>query len=551
MTKFIEPNGPSALALTLSATGICIVLQFWLALTMEVNWDEFFFLSHIYNYQRGELAMALQSFHVHLLGWVTAIPGDEIDQVEAGRLFMLTCFAVTCFFVYSLSRLFASRMAALVAVLVFASAGYSIVHGASFRADPLAAFLAMASLVLIARGNGPVCAVVAGLLAGAAGMITVKVILYAPAFLGIAAWRLLKADDSRRIMVRLGVSAVSAVACFAILYFIQLGLLPEDVSEVARPGLGNAAETQVSAGLAPRRKEMTQFVFQSPLQTVLLITGLGLSIAMLRDRAHRAAAIAVLGCGATLLCLILYRNAFPYFFPFILAPSAILAAWAAHHVGALGKHALLLTVGLVAPAVAVAAKWSNHDQSVQQQLVSEVHRMFPEPVAYIDRNSMIASFPKKGFFMSTWGMQNYRRAGTPVLADVLASDTVPLVIANGPALQNAFGELDGLSPALALLDEDKETLRANYIHHWGPLWVAGKAVQATPRGTRVDILVPGTYTVEGATALIDGLQVGPGQSVSLQRGQHLLRSSDRVTLRWGTHLRRPAEPFVGTVYKGF
>jgi hypothetical protein len=78
-----------------AAIALCVALQAWLAVVMEINWDEFFYLSHIYAYQRGEFGGALQRFHVHLLGWLTSIPGNEIDQIVVGRFVMLLCEAGT------------------------------------------------------------------------------------------------------------------------------------------------------------------------------------------------------------------------------------------------------------------------------------------------------------------------------------------------------------------------------------------------------------------------------------------------------------------------
>ena len=296
-----------------------------------------------------------------------------------------------------------------------------------------------------------------------------------------------------------------------------------------------------------------QFVLLSPVQTILLLTGFGATAAQLARRERRAEALAVLGCGATLLCLLFYRNAFPYFFPFVLAPAAILAARAAEDVPALKKHAVLLAVALVAPAAVIANIWRTHDQQGQQQIATAVRTIFPRPVHYIDRNSMIAGYPKRGFFMTTWGMQNYRRAGVPVFGQVLALDTVPLVIANGPALQNAFGELPELPADYSLLDEDKAVLRGNYIRHWGPLWVAGKTLRSTPRGVRFQITVPGTYTLEGADATIDDRAMRAGQALALSRGAHVIQSAEDsfVTLRWGDRLPRPTQPFIGPIYRGF
>lgn len=533
---------------------LCLVLQGWLALVMEINWDEFFYLSHLYSYERGELGSALQTFHVHLFNWLTRIGGNEIDQIVAGRLVMLVCEAATCVLIYLLARLFVSPKSALMAVLAFASAGFTIIHGASFRADPLAACLMMGGLVVIARAKPALTSMAAAaLLAAVAAMITVKVALYAPAFVGVAAWRILSANERKRVVLWLAGTAAATIVAFIALYLAQLVLMPRATNASSRASLGNAAQTQLGAGLLPRSREVLQFFFTSPVQVLLLLSGAAAAVPILQDRGRLAEALALIGCGATLLCLLFYRNAFPYFFPFILAPAALLAGAAVERIGLFSRHPLLLATGAMVPAAIVAEQWSTHDQVSQRQLLTEVHRIFPRAVAYIDRNSMVASFPKRGFFMSTWGMANYR-TGAPVFANVLDADVVPLLIINGPALEHAIGMTPELPLPYRLWPRDERVLRENFIPHWGRIWVAGKRLKTNGKDSSFIIRIPGVYTLEGSAAEIDGKRVAPGATVTLPRGFHVVKSTAATveTLRWGNNLYKPTEPpKAGPIYRGF
>jgi len=197
----------------MAAIAACLLLQAWLAMTMEINWDEFFYLSHLYDYQRGEMTKALQSLHVHLLGWITCLPGNEIDQVIAGRFVMLAFLTGTCVLIYKLAREYFSPAASAIAVLAFASAGTTIVHGASFRADPISAAFLMLSLATLARAKPSLQSMIlAGASVAVAAMITIKVGLYAPAFLGIAMWRLREKDQRPAVLKWLvGVAAAAAI----------------------------------------------------------------------------------------------------------------------------------------------------------------------------------------------------------------------------------------------------------------------------------------------------------------------------------------------------
>ena len=47
------------------------------------------------------------------------------------------------------------------------------------------------------------------------------------------------------------------------------------------------------------------------------------------------------------------------------------------------------------------------DNSEQRATLAAVHEIFPEPVAYIDRCSMISRYNKVGFFMASWQIAEY------------------------------------------------------------------------------------------------------------------------------------------------
>lgn len=557
LVNFSEAKVRRNRATLMIAIGLCLLLQAWLVFTLEINWDEFLYLSQIYDYQRGEMTKALQTMYVHLLGWVTAVPGDEIDQIVVGRVFMLACVISTCVSTYLLARAFVSRSAALLAVLAFASAGFTVIHGASFRADPLTAAILMTTLALLARAPMRLSTMLAAALAIAmAAMITVKVVLYAPAFAGVAWWRVATASDRARALRWFGAVAVAAALAFGILYAIQLSLLPDASNANSQKMLGNAASTTLlDAGLVPRSREIWRAALLSPWQSLLMIAGVAALVTGFRLRTDRASLVAVTGCGAVALSLLFYRNAFPYFFPFIMPPVCLLVAWAIERIALLRPPLvrLALVVPMLIPAVTVAVQWSVRGQDRQAAIIAAVHSIFPRPVPYIDRNGMVASFPKRGFFMSTWGMQSYQ-ARKPIFADVLAREPVPLLILNHPALGQAVGTVESLNGQPLLFEADRQVLRDNYIEHWGPIWVAGKLLVVGSEDRPFSIAIPGVYTLEGGPAQIDGKTIGNRGTVRLARGEHRIRGkrAGSIALRWGRNLRRPEEPPpAGPVYFGF
>jgi len=189
-----------------------------------------------------------------------------------------------------------------------------------------------------------------------------------------------------------------------------------------------------------------------------------------------------------------------------------------------------------------------------------VHRLFPEPVGYVDRCAMVSTFPHAGFFMSTWGMEGYHARGRPVFAEILRRDQPVFIVANNTQLNIALPDdlrRRYIPPAYDLLAEDLALLRDNYVHHWGPLYVAGKRVEiesaAEPAGFEVSIA--GIYTLEAAEAVrIDGEPVAPGEAVMLTQGMHQLAADapGGYVLRWGDNLPLPDQlPPRKALFTGF
>jgi hypothetical protein len=199
----------------------------------------------------------------------------------------------------------------------------------------------------------------------------------------------------------------------------------------------------------------------------------------------------------------------------------------------------IIAAGMLLSASLLLPKIGLDDQFEQRKTIDAVHQIFPQPVRYIDASSMIATFPREGFFMSGWGMAEYRKR-PPFFEARLRARQVPLLLANGAALERGLGIRGSANDGLH--SEDRVVLRENFIPHWGPVWVAGKQVRLGTNPTQIEILTPGPYTVEGATVTLDGQEYRPGDIVILSRRAYALAGvpGGNVTLRWGNRLARPA-----------
>ena len=533
-----------------------IVLQLWFAFFLNINWDEYYFLSQIYDFRMGRLAMPMQTFHVELLEWLTALPLSEPDQIVVGRVFMLACEGGMLACLYAIGRTWFAPRAMALALAAYVTSGWVLGHGVSFRTDALAAFLIAASLALMFRARDWPAMLIAGALAAIALLVTIKAAFWLPAFAAAFIWRSREHGIARTAgLFAAATAALLAVGAGAWLFHTtNLAMpagnaaMPADLSAASQRTAGYFDRLMGSQPWFPRWGYIRSWLMLSAIPVVLVVGGV---IGAVRG-GDRLVAVVLGLLVVPVFSLALYRNAFPYFFPFIFAPACLAAAAADRMLGAPVRFALTaaMAIGLGAQAFVLM----DRDQSAQRQIAAAAHQIFPDPVPYIDRNSMLPSFPKVGYFMSTWGVDDQRATGRPALKPVIETHQPPLVIANSPQLVAAFG-LAADTEGRQLLDEDAQALRENYVHHWGPIWVAGKRLTVAPEGGQFELAIPGRYTIECSGRLtIDGVQRACGTVVSLATGQHLVsaRRPTPLLLRWGDHLLRPSIPEpTRPIYYGF
>ena len=533
---------------------VLLGLKFHLIFLQNVNWDEFIFLAKVHSALRGELPSALQTGYVHAFTWLPRISANEMDQVIAARAVMLVLQAGTCGFIFAVGRkLFGSAAAAVFGVLTYLAFSYTIDHGTSFRADPIAVFLLMAALWLLVRDRGGwVETASAGILTALAGIVTIKSILYVPT-LGLAVLFLRGDRYSRQRVAEFFIFGVSALMAFLAIYLMHRYSLDAAKSYSAMNTVGKSTDKVILFDhLFPRREYIDSTLSHDSLIWFLLLAGFGAAIGTTLIQKRHRRGMGLVGMGLPLLTLAFYRNAFPYYYVFALAAPAVLVAGvialAEKRLGntKIWYFRIVFVVLVILLSISLVGRYAsnNVDRTIsQRQLIDSVHRMFPQPVPYIDRSSMIPSFRKVGFFMSTWGIENYRESGHPIMRDLLVEQRPVFLIANVHSLMLNHPYRIGRH---SLIMEDFDVLRNNFIPHWGIIWIAGKKLDLVMGGAeyQFEILLPGTYTVEGqASVVIDGIERVPGASIELGTGYHTALShqaSRSITLRWGTALYRPA-----------
>lgn len=522
----------------------------------NLNWDEFFFLSHIHSIARGEAIQPLQTFYVRLFGWLPKTGGDEISQIMLARTLFLLLLGLSMYFLYRISERFFSRASALFAVAISLSVTNVINHGPSFRFDTLTLVLVMFALyALLKRDFGWWLA--AALATALAMLVTVKTVFFLPAILAVALYIAAEEKWSRKFMINAAVAAAVAVAVFAGLFLMHLSLLGQGIAggaEASGEMLAHSGGKMFGQGvLAPRLPTLLFSLVQNPAQWLVTLAGIGMAGLAIRNPAQRWRAVVVVALALPLFTPLIYRNAFSYFYVLIIPPATLATGYfvekyreRAEHGGASAR--LLILAPLLVAIVTSAGFYKGRlqDQRIaQSETVRLVHELFPRPVPYIDRNAMIASFPKVGFFMSSWGVENYRAKNLPVMEDLLREKAPVFLLANTLLLDlDGGGGSEILEERRMLLDEDLETLQDNFIHFWGIVYLAGKKFDfAGGRSQPFEILLPGPYTLEAAGRVtIDGVPIEPGGVVKLGRGAHLMQATAGLAAAVLVYGDNPARP---------
>ena len=550
------------------------VVYIFLIFRTNINWDEFSFLSRIYNYQNGRPVGTLQSFYVHLFGWLTNIKGWEIEQIISARFIQLIILFSCMGLLYAISRRFFSVTEALLTVFLVLSYTDIIRHGFSFRYDPICLFFFLLSLYLMLKGK-IISAVFAGLFLSLSFLTSIKTILYLPTIVALFVISIHSSKNRKQTIKIYLIFAFCSICWLSILYLWHSYMLSNTVLKLRLPQNLMKVEASISAAgskvlwtgkFFPR----STFIFRSFLENsgtwFVIISGFFLSIIHLFSSQDRKRYSMVLSFILPLSSLLFYRNAFSYFFVFIIPPALIISGVYFE----LSKYykkqghtnfAIILVLAPVIIATVNSAKLINyrlkdHIQS-QRELITLIHKIFPEPVPYIDRNGMIASFPSVGFFMSTWGIEDYRKKNIPIMRSILEKQQPKFLIADTPILRIDDERWFGQDKSIyRLLDKDYNILKKNFIPQWGALYVPGKSFNQLSKGKMqmFEILIEGKYTVEADKDInIDGKHVVPGEVVLLTKGQHRIESAEdqSVVLRWGANLYRPNKsPSKRIIYVG-
>lgn len=479
-----------------------------LAYTRNVNWDEFFYLSHVYAHLDGRLDRPLQTAFVHAFSWVQYLPGYESEQISVLRLLMTGFLAITCYGIYRIAALLSDANAALIAVIAFMTSGFVFGFGSNFRADPMAAAGLMSALTIIMVSRmSPVQMIGVAILAALSLLVTIKAILYLPAFLGAVVWRWKDPGVSGRIIVS---------GCFGV---ILAGLLYGLHSSGVVPGVGRDTSSSMNDALRTALLENSLFTRWQTFKVWILLSASSVVLAIHGIRRAESRRLTLTLVAFTLpfiVSLIFYRNAFDYFLPYIVPPMIVVVAVGVARVGE-GLVRMLCLIIMLSLGIKQAALAISEDANDQRATLEEVHRLFPEPVYYIDEVGMVSSFKRSTFFMSSWGVTRYRAMERPAVREAIARYSPPLLLANRALLRNAMERPEQFDNPSLLVKEDREALHQTYVHYAGAVWLAGRSFTLSSQTQEVSLPFDGRYRLDSlASIVVNGETMQPGATVTIE-----------------------------------
>lgn len=532
-----------------AAVVLLLAMQATMVFTRAINWDEYFFFHQVTEFAGGTLTLPLQTIHVRLFGWLPDLFATSVDHIVVARVAMFGFELGTLACIFLLARKFSDQVVAAMTTLLYLSAGYVLQHGFSFRVDPMVTFALMAALAVLAHSRFSVWGVITfGLFAGIAGMISVKAVLYFPAFAGIALMRLDESNWSKDGIIRIAACALAAIISFAVFFMLHSHGLSDGRTSAAQGGtlLGNAAGWMFFIGVPPYWTMAVKSAMMAPLMYAAIVVS---PFMLWRGKRSRHQKIGLIGLWMPLISIFFYTNTAAYFYVFVLAPVAVACVDAVRW--AIDKYCAIVTASaLVSIATGI---WILEDRTTidrQRQLEKNVYAIFAQPVTYMDHNYMLGAWPKANGFMTPWNMNRYRATGEPEYRAALLSNEVPLVLANWWTIRAMLDKKDDT----LLVPDDNAAMRDNYVNISEFIWLAGKEFPAASGPLESEFLVPGIYTLESGSLTINGEQLVQGDTITISRGRHTILNANNEPARlvWGDNLAIPSDLLgPGPLYAGF
>lgn len=522
----------------------------------------------MYKYLDGSLKHSENIFHVHFFSWLKYFGPNEVDQIIVARVVMYLFFLGTCYYLFLIARYYLDEISALFSLLCYQSFVFTAINGSSFRHDSIAIFFLMFALYyFLVKENTPIFRVAAGLAIAIAMVFTIKSAIYLATFCGLIVIKFLFSRNFYKTLVSDSIFIFTFFLCYIIINKFHISTIPDMSIATQFDSISKIYSTFIlPKQFFPQFKIFLLLYKFDRITWLLLSSGIILLIIDCAKKPYVLKNIGLFSLLIPLFSILIYRNAFPYFYVFAMPPATIFCGyllWKLIH-SVKFKHQIIYFVLIVVfgsvifkNLVTYYASINSNQIGFQKEILNVIHKMFPDPVPYIDGSFMVSSFPDTDLFLSSAGMEGYLKVGEPIMEGLLTAKKPRFLLANIAHL-NLHSEAPAKSyKGVSLMIKDWQILKDNFIHHWGPIWVTGKQFKFKNKNEikRFKIAVPGIYTTEGnENVLIDGRLIQIGDVVSLKAGDHIIKSQNspgRTSLRLGENLYRPiVDPPIERIFLG-
>jgi len=492
------------------------------------------------------------------------VSDNEVIQIIAARAILFLLFLASGYLLYRIARHFVNRTGALFAVLCWVSFSNVILHAASLRYDSFCSFFFLLACFVLLKENGArFWSAIAGIAMGISLLISLKAAIHVGSLVTLFLTLGIFSERKMPIFHKGALFLALMALTFALGFTLHQNSLPLATTASQQTFVQHAAAKAFSLKeFFPRWEYFTRTLRNNPFIWSYSAVGFFfLIIDIIRGRDKKC--LIALSFLPPLLSLPFYRNAFPYYYVFIISPAIFFCGILPHRLiedfKKSGSNALLFLFALIyLPIVGGAGthflKAFNQNNKSQKELLTVIHKMFPDPVSYIDGCFAVASYPGAGFFMSTWVMENYLATGKPVFREILKKKHPQFLLANTPYLDSNFSRDHSFFKInYDLLEEDRKTLGENYVQHCGIVLVPGKILKFKKKGEQknFEILIPGYYFIQSDGEIIfDTKYRGTGEKIIFLSGIHKVQSTknvQKIVLRWARINDVPCPPNIATM----
>ena len=537
-----------------------VVSKVYIIQNISVHWDEYLYMSLIYDYWQGRLTSPLQNAHTVLFGWVSLFDKSaNWSEIFILRYTVLILHVITLFCIYKSSLYLFPKTVAAFNVLLYLSLNETIFHATSFRTDTIAIPILMGALTLALSLNtnsgkeNTSTLLAIGMLIGLAGSITIKSI-----FLAIPIGIILILNTDKKIKNALISKQVLLPPLTAIIVFTLItAFIAAGTIETSNTQTRSFIQSvNLFLGFSPTKAidlSLLQLT-KNPIFTVILVLSICLlGVKIQTDKQHKNIKTILLTLLLPLLTLIIYRNTYNYFIVFMAAPlSIVCGVFCTYITTKFNQYLQYETVTFLTMLIVLLHSqtlWSVLPQHKiildnQEYITNDVHSIFETPQNYMAHTGIIPSFPRANFFMSSAGNNLYQKNEVKDFRDTIIDSEPKFIIGTYALSLEQFKNKEDIFH-FPLKEHDYDYITQNYIPYWKHIYIAGKEISfETLNEQSVNIIITGQYTIKSDTPIfINNIEYRNNDTVYLNRETYQIKTKHNnaasAFLVWGNKLYQP------------